>query len=408
MGRRASNEGSIYRRTSDGRWVGAIHLGYHDGRRQRRVVYGDTQREVREQLDRLRAEHPQPHPRPTATPETLEAFLDRWLDAIAPTVAGPTLTSYESLLRVHVRPTLGHLRLDRLTPLQLQELLAAKSRQGLSPRTVQYIHAVLRRALGEAHRWGLLATNPAQQVRAPRVPRREPRPFTAAEVAALLEAARDERLLPLIVLAVGTGLRLGELLALRWQDVDLRHGTVAVRQTRRRDGTLAAPKSAAGWRDVDLPASITALLGTHRTTQLAQRRELGLPASGEYVFTTFEGGPLGHRHVQRVWGRVVARAGIPPRGFHHLRKTYASLLVERNVDVRTAQELLGHADVRMTLEVYARTSRTARQHAAAQIEHGLPLNTSTSHLAAGSQLSEIRTRAVQDGHISPDPTAEAS
>jgi integrase len=247
MGKRSAGEGSIYRRKSDGKWVGAIHLGYADGRRRRKVVYGRTQGEVRDKLQRLRAEHATA-PLPVGQSGSLNAFLDRWLRAIEFNVASTTLTSYESLLRVHVRPTLGHRRLDQFRPVEVQELLAARLRAGSSPRTVQYVHAVLRKALTDAEQWGLISNNPAKAVLPPRVTRPDARPLNRDEMHRLLGAVEQERLGPLFVVALCSGLRLGELLGLQWTDLDTSTGTLRVRRTRRRDGTLAEPKSAAGRR----------------------------------------------------------------------------------------------------------------------------------------------------------------
>jgi integrase len=358
MGKRSAGEGSIYRRKSDGKWVGAIHLGYADGKRRRKIVYGRTQGEVRDKLQQLRADHAAA-PVPVGPPESLDAFLNRWLLAIEYNVAPTTLSSYESLLRVHVRPTLGRRRLDQLQPVEIQELLAARQRAGSSPRTVQYVHAVLRKALADAESWGLLARNPAKAVRPPRVTRPDARPLSRDEMRRLLEAAEHERLGPLFVVALCSGLRLGELLGLQWTDLEPSTGTLRVRRTRRRDGSLADPKSAAGRREVELPREVVDGLLRWRLTST--------PSTEGWMFTTREGGPLQPRHVQRVWERLLRAAEIAPRGFHQLRKTFASLLVEHGVDVRTAQLLLGHADVRMTLEVYTRTSSLARSHAAERI-----------------------------------------
>lgn len=363
MSKRAAGEGLIYRRASDGKWVGAIHLGYADGKRRRKVVYGRTQAEVREKLQRVRAEHAS-HPPTLAAPETLDAFLDRWLAAIEFTVAGTTITSYESLLRVHVRPTLGRRRLDQLQSIEIQELLAARLRAGSSPRTVQYVQAVVRRALTEAQQWGLIGRNPSTQVRPPRAMRPEPNPLARDEIDAVYRALQSERLAPLFVLALSSGLRLGELLGLQWSDLDPLTGTLSVARTRRRDGTVAHPKSAAGRREIDLPLPVARGLADWK-------RSAPDPAS-PWMFTTRAGAPLEHRHIQRVRERTLKRAGVARRGFHQLRKTYASLLVEHGVDVRTAQLLLGHADVRMTLEVYTRTSTAARKNAADQVACGLP------------------------------------
>jgi integrase len=360
MSKRASGEGSIYRRKSDGRWVGSHPLGYVVGKRARKVVYGRTQGEVVEKLRRLRAEQ---GGIPLTPSGTLDEFFDQWLNVIEVSVAATTFANYESLLRVHVRPTLGQRRLENLRPLDVQTLLATLLRRGSSPRTVQYVHAVLRKALADAEQWEMIPRNPASNVRAPKVTRPIPRPLDRDEVERILDAIDRQWFALLFVVALGSGLRLGELLGLQWADLDQASGTLQVRRTRRRDGTIAEPKSAAGRREIDLHASLVAVLVQARTISPGPKCEM---------FLHTEGRPLLHRHVQQVWERTLRAANVEHRGFHQIRKTYASVLVESGIDVRTAQELLGHADVRMTLEVYARTSRGARQSAAHKIGEWLP------------------------------------
>jgi integrase len=248
----------------------------------------------------------------------------------------------------------------------------------------------LRAALNDAQKWGLRTTNPATLVRAPRPARSIPNPLSRDEVSRVFAAAQHEPLEQVFVVALFTGLRLSELLGLRWADLDEVSGTLLVRRTRRPDGTIGEPKSAAGRRDIDVPMT---LVGS-----LAQVRRSRGASPDAPMFIMANGGLPAHRHVQAVWARILRTAEVEPRTFHQLRKTYASLLVERGVDVRTAQELLGHADVRMTLQLYARTSRSARQAAADQIGHGLPPLTSDCQGSAQTPPPAL-TQPEEERHV---------
>ncbi|MDQ3493518.1 MAG: site-specific integrase, partial [Chloroflexota bacterium] len=220
MSRRGPNEGSIYLR-QDGRWAGGVHIGYHDGKRVRKHVLGHTRNEVADKLDILLQAHREQRPIPDQR-QKLGPFLRRWLDDTArPALRASTYDSYDAILRLHLIPGLGRIPLAKLAPADVQSFLNVKLESGLSPRRVQYLHAVLRRALGMAERWGLVSRNVAKLVDPPRVPRHEIEPLTPEQARRLIEAAAEDRLRALWVTALGTGLRQGELLALRWEDVDL-------------------------------------------------------------------------------------------------------------------------------------------------------------------------------------------
>lgn len=230
MSRHGKGEGSIYRRR-DGRYVAAITL--QSG--HRRYFYGRTRREAYSKY--LKARRNLEDGLPLA-PERLKVgeYLIRWLeDSVKPTVRPYTLASYATLVRRHIVPELGNLRLGSLTPQDIQGFLNKKREAGLSPRSVQYIHAVLRRALGQAERWGLVPRNVARLVSPPRVPKAEIQPLTPAEAKRFLAAVREDRLEALYTVALAVGLRQGEALGLRWQDVNLAAGTLSVRVSLQRE-----------------------------------------------------------------------------------------------------------------------------------------------------------------------------
>ena len=230
MTRRGPGEGSIYQR-GDGRWAGSVHIGYEGGKRVRKHVLGHSRAEVKEKLakvQRLQAENrPIPDLRIKVGP-----YLRQWLDEVArPRVRASTLKSYREIVEGHLVPELGHIALAKLTPAEVQAFLNRKQASGLSARRVQYIHAVLRRALVTAERWGLVSRNVARLVDPPRVRRREITPLTPEQARRLIETSIEDRYRALWITALGTGLRQGELLALRWEDVDLKAGRLWVRHT---------------------------------------------------------------------------------------------------------------------------------------------------------------------------------
>jgi integrase len=233
MTRRGANEGTI-RARKDGRWEARAHLTSTDGHRTRRSLLGRSRTEVRDKLHAaLKAEAAGL----SAPSERLAvgAFLDLWLqDAVRPKVRPKTYTSYSSIVRIHLQPGLGRFPLARLNPLQVQAFLTAMSTSGLSPRTVAYARAVLRQALGQAERWGMVSRNVAKLAEPPRVPRREVQPFTPDEARSFLVAIHDDRLEGLYLVAIGIGLRQGEILGLSWADVDLAASTIIVRHALQR------------------------------------------------------------------------------------------------------------------------------------------------------------------------------
>jgi len=351
--RRGYGEGSVSFDKSSGRWVGRMPRDAH-GRRAK--VTGKTAKEVQAKLRaRLRDREdglPEPDPR-----MTVRAFLERWVrDSLPLSKRAPrTVESYEATVRLHLAPGLGRIQLAKLTPAHVQRFLREELEAGKGRRTVEVSHAVLRIALGQAEAWGLVRRNVAKLVEGPGGRATERQPFTLEEQTAILAAAQHERLYPLFVTALATGMRLSELLGLRWADVDLRAGRVHVRNQLSKTGELVELKTPASRRTIPLPAKVTALLREHRKTQL-QSLPAAEPHGLDLVFRSTVGTPLSQRNVLRVWNRVVERAGVKHRGFHHLRHSYGTSLAERGVHERVAQELMGHADSRTTREIYTHTT----------------------------------------------------
>ena len=297
---------------------------------------------------------------PAASTITVGLLLDRWLDeAVALTVRPRTLASYTYVVRVHLRPALGDVPLASLTAQHVQGFLNAKAAAGLAPRTVGYLRGVLRQALGFAERMDLVGRNVARLARPPRVPRRQVNPLTIEQARTFRAAIAGDRLEALYLVAVGCGLRQGEILGLRWGDVDLEGRTRSVRNALARvDGELrlVEPKSATSRRIIPMPAFVAEALAAHRVrkaTEALPRRPLPPDPFADLVFTTTLGTPLDGISVTRRFQRVLKAAGLPRQRFHDLRHAAASYMLAAGVPARVVMETLGHSEISLTLNTYS-------------------------------------------------------
>lgn len=371
-GRRGNREGSITH-LADGRWQARVTLP--DGRRK--AYYGKTRREAAEKLQRGLADLQQGIPLP-AERQTLAQFLSTWLEHVArPSVRPRSYERYAQLVRTHIVPALGRRPLAKLTAQDVQTFLHAKHAAGLSPRTVQYLHATLRAALGQAERWGLVTRNVARLATPPRVTRPEVQPLTLEQTRRLLDAASGDRLEALYTVAVALGLRQGEALGLRWQDVDLDRGQLSINvQLQRLDGRpqLTIPKTARSRRTLVLPTVVAEALRAHKVRQLEERLAMGAAWRGwehDLVFTTTIGTPLDARNVLRHFHALLERAGLPRMPFHTLRHTAATLLLAQGVDLRTVQQVLGHSQISLTANLYTHVLPILLRDAAQRMDSAL-------------------------------------
>src|ERR1035441_1071068 len=284
---RQNGEGSVHQRASDGRWIGSVTLGWDDGKRVRKTVSAKTAAEVREKLRTVRNKLDAGLPMDDDN-ITVDQLLDRWFkDVMRHQVASPALSNYETIAKVHLRPTLGRKQVSKLKPAEIDALLSAKLDSGLSVSTVRRIRSVLAQALTQAQRWEMVGRNAASLSRPPRAPRREGRSLSPEQVGKLVTAMTDDRLAGLFLTMLGTGLRRGEALALRWADVDLKRAVLTVRdQLRREPGridpetgirvgaalVLVKPKTASSKRSVPLSDWVGDDVKAHtHTTSPAQR-----------------------------------------------------------------------------------------------------------------------------------------
>lgn len=366
--RRGHGEGAIYQRESDGRWVAVADLGWVEGKRTRKYLYGQTRKEAADKLKAFEAEHVPGQP---VTPErqTVQEFLDRWLsDIIKPKKAPRTHESYAAEIRRHLGPGLGHHRLKRLSPQDVQAYLRRKEEQGLSKRTVQYHRTILRAALNQAMRWGLVSRNVAALTEAPRIDRPERAFLDVNQAETMLEAARGDRLESLWLLTLTMGLRRGEALGLTWADVDYDNSElVLVRQLQRVGKELVFREMKTdGRRRLPLPAVTIEALKAHRKRQLEERLLAGDRwQESDLVFPSTIGTPMDPNNVSNRFKALARQAGLPEAiTLHSLRHSCVSFLVAQKVETRLIMEILGHSQISTTMDLYAHILPAAKREAA--------------------------------------------
>ncbi len=354
MGKRGNGEGSISQR-KDGLYMARYTVQTATGS-ERKTLYGKTRKEVAAKLSKALNDREGGFTF-DAGKLTVEDYLKRWLsDSVRDTVRQRTFERYESIVRLHLIPSLGRVKLKSLNPAHVRGLYRSKLDAGLSPRSVLHIHRTLSKALKQATDDGLIPRNAASPVKAPRPRNEEIRPLDREQVRVLFEAA-GERLEALLIVAVTTGMRRGELLGLKWEDVDLEAGMLQVRRTlsEPKGGWIfEAPKSGKG-RNIRLTSKAVAALREHRKRQLEERIRLGtLWSDYGLVFPSSAGTPKSGGNLSRAFKAALKRAGLPESTrFHDLRHTCATLLLRQGVNPKYVQELLGHSDIAPTLNVYS-------------------------------------------------------
>ena len=366
--RRGRGEGSISQRESDGLWTARVDLGYVDGKRKRKQIYGKTRKEVAEKLKVLLRDQQQGLPIATRR-QTVEQFLTGWLsDVVQGTVRARTYESYKTTVERHIIPKLGRHELAKLTAQHVNTLLKSKAAEGLSATTVKYIRTILRVALNQAVKWELIPRNVIAAVPAPRVERHEVRAMAPDEARRFIDAMRGDRLEALYTVALAVGLRQGEALGLHWDDVDLDAGTLRVRWSLQRIGKtlqLVAPKTELSKRAISLPPPTVAALRAHKVRQMEERLCAGAAWQDTgLVFTTPIGTPLDKANMGKRFKATLKRAGLPRMRFHDLRHYCASLLLAQNVHPKVVQEILGHSQISMTLDLYSHVLPAAKSDAA--------------------------------------------
>src|ERR671921_307037 len=375
MGKRGNGEGSIGRR-KDGLSM-ARYTVQTATESKRKTLYGKPRQEVAAKLSKALADR-ESGLTFDADNVTVAEYLARWLtDSERGTVRVSTFKRHEQIIRAHLAPAFGRMKLKTLTPAHVRSLHREKLEEGLAPATVRKIHSTLHKALSQAVADGLIPRN-AADVKAPRPAPDEMHPLSESEARTFLETAREtgDRFEALYVLAITTGLRRGELLGLRWADADLARGTLRVGRALVREGgrhVVGETKTKRGRRRVNLTPRTVAELKAHRRRQLKERMKSGSRHEDQdLIFATNVGTPLNPENlVKRSFKPLLKKTGLPEIRFHDLRHTCATLLLGRGVHPKLVQELLGHATIAMTLDTYSHYLPSMGDQAAGAMEDAL-------------------------------------
>jgi len=421
--RTANGESSVYK-GADGRWHGWVTVGLKPGNKpDRRHVTGKTRAIVIEQVRELERRRETGSITTTAIP-TVAEWLEHWLDNIAARrVRQRTLESYQSAVRKHICPGIGLHRLDRLQPEHLEQFYSDLLDGGLSPTSVLRFHRILSRALKVAMQRGRIHRNVATLVDPPAQRASDlAQPLDLKEARAVLTAAADVRNSARWTVALALGLRQSEALALQWKDIDLLSNTVSVRRTLHRVKgaglVYEAPKTRRSERTLALPMPLVAALHSHKAAQLGERMLAGSDWHDEdLVFAQPNGRPIAKRADYDDWCDLLKRAGVRHVRLHDGRHTAATLLLGEGVHPRVVMDLLGHSQMRTTMDIYSHVMPALAREAADRMSTVLLGNVPmTAHpiahnaLPSGGPESVICTENAggAEGTRTPDPhTASA-
>jgi len=335
----------------------------------RKYFYGETRKEAYEKLQK--ALHEQKQGTLLVGPQqTMKDYLEYWLEEVHKSkLRIGTYRSYRGVLNCHLIPGLGHIRLQKLTPQHVQSLYSKKhTEEGLSPGRIRVIHIVLHKALNHAVRVNLVARNVCDQVELPREERHEGLALTPEQAQQLLQKVREHRLDALLTLALTTGMRIGEILSLRWQDVDLKAGFLQVRRTvgyyGKRGFVVGEPKTESSRRTIVLPDFLVEKLKLHRTSQLEMRLQAGLSwVDNDLVFCNKRGGFFPPPTIAYQFNKVLKDVGFSHMRFHDLRHSAATLLLSMGVSLKVVQEILGHSTISTTADIYSHTLLSMQREA---------------------------------------------
>jgi len=365
--RRANQEGTIFYRESRRKWVAEVTL---NGRRI--TKYANSQRECRDWIHEMRIKIGKGLTF-TGTQVTLEKFAKTWLAGKELSLRSGTIDQYRQIVEQHILPTIGKMRLQDISPAHLKHLYLAKKEAGEGARTVQMIHAVMYNMLKRAMKEGVLGRNPADAVERPKVEETERRILSEEQARQLVIATMDKRLGTLIYLALITSMREGELLGLKWSDLDWKKGQLHVqRQVQRITGeglVFVPPKTKAGQRKIKLGQGALERLAAHRSEQellkAAQRERW---EENDLIFPNNLGRPMGCENMISEFKQLLAENGLPKIRFHDLRHTSISFLLDSGTPVNTVQKRAGHSKASVTTDTYGHSLARAEEEAAERIE----------------------------------------
>jgi integrase len=355
-------EGSVYYVEARDRWVAEITL--ETGKRKK--AYCKTKQEAQRKKNEMLRELERGM-LATGPQRKLGEYIQDWLENIHKSkLRLGVYLNYRKHVK-HIVAGLGDIWLQKLTPQQVQSFLTKKLADGLSPKYVREMLGVLRLALNNAVQWGYLSRNVCELVTRPRIPKHDITPLTLEQARRFRQHIQGHRFEVLITLAVVTGMRRGELLSLRWSDIDFQRSILQVLHTVDRftgHGYVEGePKSAAGVRSIRLPGFLVDMLKQHRVRQMAQKSQAKAWEERDLVFPNSRGGYLHPNHLGEAFRALLEQAGLPAIRFHDLRHSAATILLSMGVNIKVIQEMLGHSDISITLRVYGHLLPSMQQEA---------------------------------------------
>lgn len=373
MKHRGHGDGSIYYRESDKRWTSSLILPTG----KRKYLYGKTRKEVQDKLRKAQQAVEQ-GTLVQNTAITFESYLEYWLEVRRSTIKAVTYTSYNSYLHRQVMPALGSVKLQKLTTVMLQHFYNQLLEDELSPNTIRLIHTIMSTALDDAVKWKKIAANPCKSVTPPRPEKHEMQVLTPEQAQRLLEVASNHRLHCLLTVAIATGMRRGELLALRWSDIHFEKARIQVQrtvsyvhpdQTQKHAYVETDPKTAASRRSISLPQFVLDALKQHRKRQLERRLNVGEKwQEHDLVFSNTFGGHYGLSALFKEFKQLLKSAGLSDMRFHDLRHSAATILLTMGIHPKVVQEILGHSNVSITLNVYSHVLPSLQREAMDQLD----------------------------------------
>jgi len=386
MAKRGAGEGSVFKRGK--RWVAQVGSGEN-----RETQYFDTQREANAWRHKM-VEQRRQGLMFAGSKVPLSKFLDEWLIVAKTAIRPNTYYQYAQIVNQHIKPTLGQISLKDLRPDQVQSLYTNKLETGVSPRTTRMIHAVIHRALNHALKLGLVVRNVSDAVTRPKVASKEMKTLDDYQVRRLIQVAEGTRIQMLLWMAVATGLRQGELLGLKWEDLDWQTRRIQIkRQVQRRKGeglVFCEPKSAAGRRVVTLGKVTIEKLRDHRTKQYSERVLAGDKWQDfDIIFPTPIGTPNDFSNLIKIYKKCLQDAGLPNLRFHDLRHSAATLMLQEGINPKIVQERLGHSDISLTLNTYSHVLPSMQDEAAEKLDELLTLEDISNELNTIKETKQI-------------------